>query len=143
MQDYILQMEHITKRFSGVIALDDVNFQVRRGEIHALVGENGAGKSTLMKILSGVYSNREYEGKLLVNGEEQSFRNTRDAEKTGIAIIHQELNMIKTMDICENIFIGNEIKKNNVIQWNEQYRRTIELMKLCARFYDPDKGVYY
>ena len=68
MQDYILQMEHITKRFSGVIALDDVNFQVRRGEIHALVGENGAGKSTLMKILSGVYSNREYEGKLLVNG---------------------------------------------------------------------------
>ena len=129
MQDYIMQMEHITKRFSGVIALDDVNFQVRRGEIHALVGENGAGKSTLMKILSGVYSNREYEGKLLVNGEEQSFRNTRDAEKTGIAIIHQELNMIKTMDICENIFIGNEIKKNNVIQWNEQYRRTIELMK--------------
>ena len=77
MQNYILQMEQITKSFSGVKALEDVTFQVKKGEIHALVGENGAGKSTLMKILSGVYKKNEYEGRILVQGKEQRFMGTR------------------------------------------------------------------
>lgn len=129
MENCILQMEHITKHFSGVTALDDVSFKVKKGEIHALVGENGAGKSTLMKILSGVYPSGSYEGRLILNGEEQHFRGTKDAESAGIAIIYQELNLIKSMSICENIFLGNELKKNQVIQWNEQYKLTDELMK--------------
>lgn len=129
MQNYILQMEQITKSFSGVKALEDVTFQVEKGEIHALVGENGAGKSTLMKILSGVYKKNEYEGRILVQGKEQRFMSTRDAEKAGISIIYQELNLIKSMSICENIFLGCERKDNGVIQWNEQYRQTQELLE--------------
>ena len=129
MQDYILQMEHITKTFPGVCALDDVSVNVKRGEIHALVGENGAGKSTLMKVLSGIYPANSYEGKLLYNGNEMAFTGTRDSEKQGIVIIYQELNLIKSMTLCENIFLGNEIRKNGVIQWNQQYKECEQLFR--------------
>ena len=91
MADVILEMKHITKEFSGVKALDDVNLTVERGEIHALCGENGAGKSTLMNILSAVYPYGDYSGEILYNGEEGKFRDIRDSERKGIVIIHQEL----------------------------------------------------
>ncbi|WP_370867165.1 ATP-binding cassette domain-containing protein [Anaerotruncus sp. DFI.9.16] len=102
MEDYVLQMNHITKLFPGVKALDDVTFDVRRGEVHALVGENGAGKSTLMKVLSGEYT--DYSGELILNGEKVSFKGIKESEAAGIAIIHQELGLIQTLTVCENIF---------------------------------------
>jgi putative multiple sugar transport system ATP-binding protein len=90
----ILEMRNITKIFPGVKALNNVNLNVRKGEIHALVGENGAGKSTLMKVLSGVYPHGSYEGEIFYNGQEQHFRDISDSEKQGIIIIHQELALV-------------------------------------------------
>lgn len=124
MGDIILEMIDITKDFSGVKALKNVGFRVKRGEIHALCGENGAGKSTLMKILSGVYPHGDYEGKILVNGKEQEFKNIKDSEKSGIAIIYQELALVKQMNICENIFLGNEIATKGIINWEKAFKIT-------------------
>jgi putative multiple sugar transport system ATP-binding protein len=112
-------MRNITKEFPGVKALSNVSFHVAEGEIHCLVGENGAGKSTLMKVLSGVYPFGQYTGEIIYNGEEQQFNSIRDSEKAGIAIIYQELALIPEMTVYENIFLGHEIKKNNLIDWNE------------------------
>ena len=118
--DYILEMKSITKEFPGVKALDNVNFRVRRGEIHCLVGENGAGKSTLMKVLSGVYPFGEYSGDIILNGNIQKYNNIQESVKSGIAIIYQELALVPEMTIYENIFLGNEIKKkcNYKLEWN-------------------------
>jgi ABC-type sugar transport system ATPase subunit len=102
----LIGIEHITKRFPGVTALHDVSFDVRRGELHAIVGENGAGKSTLMKILSGVIP--DYEGKLTLRGELVRFAGTRDAEQVGISIIHQELNLVEDLSAASNVFLGRE-----------------------------------
>ena len=98
MEDFILQMKSITKKFASVTALSNVSFNVRRGEIHALVGENGAGKSTLMKILSGLYPAGTYDGELIFENEVQNFTNIKESEKKGIVIINQELGLIKTME---------------------------------------------
>ncbi len=89
MSDYILEMNHITKEFSGVKALDDVNLKVKKGEIHALCGENGAGKSTLMNVLSGVYPYGTYSGDIVYKGEVGKFHKIKDSEAKGIVIIHQ------------------------------------------------------
>jgi putative multiple sugar transport system ATP-binding protein len=110
MDDYILEMKDITKEFPGVIALDNVNFKVKRGEIHCLVGENGAGKSTLMKVLSGVYPHGSYKGDIIINGDIQKFKTISDSEKIGVGIIYQELALIPELSIYENIFFGHEIK---------------------------------
>ncbi|MDR2903660.1 MAG: ATP-binding cassette domain-containing protein [Clostridiales bacterium] len=128
-KDFILQMEHITKLFPGVKALDDVTIQVRRGEIHALVGENGARKSTLMKVLSGVYPYNSYSGSIIVNGQVQQYTNMRDSEKAGIAIVYQELNIVGNLSIYENIFLGHELQKNGVINRQEQIGRSFALLK--------------
>jgi len=119
MEDCILQLHHITKEFPGVKALDDVNLDIKRGEVHALVGENGAGKSTLMKIISGEYT--DYAGDLLWDGKKADFRGIKESEKTGITIIHQELGLVLSMNICENIFLGDEICTNGIINWDEEY----------------------
>src|SRR5690606_39724587 len=108
MSDIILEMRNITKTFPGVKALDNVNFSVQRGEIHALVGENGAGKSTLMKVLSGVYPAGTYTGDIIYEGQERHFKDISHSEKLGIVIIHQELALIPMLSIKENIFLGNE-----------------------------------
>jgi len=102
----LLAFDRITQRFPGVVALDNVSFSVDAGELHAICGENGAGKSTLMKILSGVYT--EPEGTLLVRGQPVRFRGTPDAERAGIAIIHQELNLVDELSIAANMFLGRE-----------------------------------
>jgi ribose transport system ATP-binding protein len=102
----LIAIEGVTKRFPGVVALSDVTFAVADGELHAVVGENGAGKSTLMKILSGVIT--DFEGALFLRGNRQAFQGTRDAEKAGIGIIHQELNLVEDLSAAANIFLGRE-----------------------------------
>ncbi|MDK2788190.1 MAG: D-xylose transport system ATP-binding protein [Epulopiscium sp.] len=129
MSEYILEMNNITKEFPGVKALSNVNFKVKKGEIHALVGENGAGKSTLMKVLSGIYPAGTYEGEVIFKGQVQRMSGIRDSEKIGIAIIYQELALVKQMSIAENIFLGNEIIKKGFIDYDETYRRTAEILK--------------
>ncbi len=125
MDDFILEMRGITKEFPGVKALSGVKFQVRRGEIHALVGENGAGKSTLMKVLSGVYPHGTYGGDIVLDGKVQQFRKIRDSEEAGIAIIFQELALVKQMTIAENLFLGGErLAVRGVVDWNRTYQET-------------------
>ena len=119
----ILELEDITKEFPGVKALDGVTLEIRRGEIHAIVGENGAGKSTLMKIISGVYPKGTYGGTLRFDGEVRAFQTIRDSEDAGIAIIYQELALLKNMNIAENIFLGDELTSHGVIQLHETVRR--------------------
>jgi putative multiple sugar transport system ATP-binding protein len=127
--DSILEMRGITKTFPGVRALDNVNLQVKRGEIHALVGENGAGKSTLMKVLSGVYPHGSYEGDVVYDGEVQRFRGIADSEGVGIIIIHQELALVPLLSIAENIFLGNEVQRYGAIDWPATYARADELLR--------------
>jgi putative multiple sugar transport system ATP-binding protein len=129
MNTPVLEMRNITKEFPGVKALNNVSFQVKEGEIHCLVGENGAGKSTLMKVLSGVYPHGQYTGEIVFDGKVQSFRGISDSEKTGIAIIYQELALIPEMTVYENIFLGHEIKNGAIIDWNETIKRAGEMLK--------------
>lgn len=129
MNTSILEMRNISKEFPGVKALDNVSFTVEKGEIHCLVGENGAGKSTLMKVLSGVYPFGNYEGDILLDGNQQQFRHISDSEKAGIAIIYQELALVPEMTVYENIFLGHEIKKNNVVDWNETIKQAGEMLQ--------------
>jgi putative multiple sugar transport system ATP-binding protein len=129
MSDVILEMRNITKTFPGVKALDNVSFSVRKGEIHALVGENGAGKSTLMKVLSGVYPHGSYSGEIIFEGAECRFADISQSERVGIVIIHQELALVPFLSIAENLFLGNERAAYGVINWNEAIARTQELLK--------------
>lgn len=129
MSETILEMRNITKTFPGVKALDNVNFSVKQGEIHALVGENGAGKSTLMKVLSGVHPHGTYTGEIHFNGQECEFRDITQSEKLGLVIIHQELALIPFLSIAENLFLGNEQAKNGIINWNETISRTQGLLE--------------
>ncbi len=129
MGEYILEMKNITKTFPGVKALDNVNLKVKKGQIHALVGENGAGKSTLMNVLSGIYPYGTYTGDILFNGSKCRFKDIKDSEHFGIAIIHQELALSPYMTIAENIFLGNECAKNRIIDWDETHQKAIRLMQ--------------
>ena len=121
MSDFILEMRGITKEFPGVKALDDVNFAVKKGSIHALVGENGAGKSTLMNVLSGWYPYGSYSGDIVYEGEVCKFSNIKDSEHKGIVIIHQELALVPYMSIGENMFLGNEQGKKYAIDWDKTH----------------------
>lgn len=129
MDRHILEMKGITKEFPGVKALDNVNFKVKKGEIHCLVGENGAGKSTLMKVLSGVYKYGDYSGDIIYDGKVQKFTNVKDSEKEGIAIIYQELALVPEMSIYENVFLGHEIKSGVKIDFNKTILRATEMLK--------------
>src|SRR5690554_4686172 len=108
MSNYALQMKNITKEFPGVKALDMVTFSVNKGEIHAVCGENGAGKSTLMKVLSGVYPKGEYTGEIIINGNRVDFKNIKESQDAGVAIIYQELALVPEMSVAENIFLSSD-----------------------------------
>ncbi|HOV94021.1 MAG TPA: sugar ABC transporter ATP-binding protein [Spirochaetales bacterium] len=141
MSDNILEMRHITKTFPGVRALNDVNFEVRRGEIHCLVGENGAGKSTLMKVLSGVYPHSEFEGEIILNGKKVEFKNIHDSEDAGIGIIYQELALVPDMTVYENIMLGHEITRGMTIDVQEMIKRSTELLKRVRLSINPTSKV--
>ncbi|MGQ9611700.1 MAG: ATP-binding cassette domain-containing protein [Chloroflexus sp.] len=137
MQTPILEMRQITKEFPGVRALANVTFSVKRGEIHCLVGENGAGKSTLMKVLSGVYPYGSYSGEILIDGQPQRFFSIADSERVGIGIIYQELALVPEMTVYENIFLGHEVSRNGIIDWNETIRRADEMLRKVRLTVNP------
>ncbi|PWH07274.1 ABC transporter ATP-binding protein [Brachybacterium endophyticum] len=129
MNDSILEMRSITKRFPGVTALKDVSLGVREGEIHGICGENGAGKSTLMKVLSGVEPAGTYEGEIHFRGQPVAFHSVNDSEAQGIVIIHQELALVPHLTIAENIFLGNERSRSGIISWGETNAQAAKLMR--------------
>ena len=136
--DYILETEGIIKRFGSVTALNNVNFKVKRGEIHVLCGENGAGKSTLMNVISGVYPYGSYEGRFMLNGEECKFASVADSKAKGIAIIHQHLALFPLLSVAENIFMANEFVEKGRINWNETRKRAQELIDTVGIKVNPN-----
>ena len=132
MSEFILEMNKITKEFPGVKALDNVNLKVKKGTIHALVGENGAGKSTLMNVLSGIYPFGTYEGDIVYEGEVCKFAKITDSEEKGIVIIHQELALVPYMTIGENMFLGNERGKAFAIDWDTTYAEADKYLKVVG-----------
>ena len=131
MGEVILTMKEIDKSFPGVHALDHVSFEVKKGEVHALMGENGAGKSTLMKVLTGIY--KKDSGTITFEGKDVEFHNTREAQDAGIVIVHQELNMLGHLTVAQNIFIGREFKKGIAIddkKMNEEAKKLFDRLHI-------------
>ena len=141
MSEYVVTMEHVTKTFPGVKALDDVQLHLKAGRVMALLGENGAGKSTLMKILSGVYTRDS--GEITIFGKKiEGDLNTKQAQALGVAIIHQELNMCQHLSVAANMFLGREITKGGRLDNVEMNRQAVEeLAKLGIHDLDPDEAV--
>jgi len=134
-KETVLEMKNITKTFPGVKALDKVDFSLKKGEVHALVGENGAGKSTLMKVLNGIHPRDE--GKIILKGEPVEFENTKEAQKAGLAIIHQELELIPYLNVAENIFLGREDRNGIFINYQKLYQKTEEVLDMLGVDIDP------
>jgi D-xylose transport system ATP-binding protein len=133
----LLEMRGIRKTFSGVCALHNVSFDLCPGEIHSLAGENGAGKSTLIKILAGFYPHSEFEGEIVIDGTKQRFKNIRDAERAGIAVVFQELSLVPEMTVGENIFLGREPSCFGVVQSQALYERAEKLLRELQLEIDP------
>ena len=135
--EYILEMTDIRKEFPGVLALDDIQFKVKPGTVHALMGENGAGKSTLMKIIMGIF--KADKGTVLVKGEEAHIVNTKTAFAHGISMIHQELSPVPYMTVSENIWLGREFKKGLFVNHQMMHDKTVELLDHLELDIDPDE----
>lgn len=136
----VLAAERVSKSFAGVTALRDVDFDLRHGEVHALMGENGAGKSTLMKILAGVHT--DYEGAITVEGRAASFAGVRDAEQAGVAIIHQELNLVPELSVADNIFLGREpLLAGLLIDRRRIVRAAERLLRRLGVSIDPESRI--
>lgn len=126
-EEYIVQMEDITVRFPGVLALDKVRFDAKPGEVHVLLGENGAGKSTIMKVLAGVNTN--YEGRIIYKGEEIVARSVEEQRERGVSIIFQEMNLLKNLTVAENMFLGRQpVTKMGSVDWKAMNRQARELL---------------
>lgn len=132
MSEEVLNMSHITKKFPGVVALNDVTISAYKGEILSICGENGAGKSTLMKILSGSYSYDSYSGEIHVEGNPVHFSNTSQSELAGIAMIYQELNMHLDLSVAENLFLGKWNQFGRVIKWKELEKEAQQYIDLVG-----------
>jgi D-xylose transport system ATP-binding protein len=133
----LIEMRNIVKEFPGVRALDGVSMTLEAGELHALVGENGAGKSTLMKVLSGVYPEGSFEGEIFVEQQQAHFAGIGDSEAAGIAMIFQELSLVKELTVGENIFLGNEPARFGVIDWSRLYHAASRLLNDLHLPIDP------
>ncbi|MFO8044687.1 MAG: sugar ABC transporter ATP-binding protein [Halomonas sp.] len=124
----VLSLVDITKRFPGVVALNKVNFDVRVGEVHALLGENGAGKSTLMKVLAGKH--QPNGGQIILDGQEKSFENPKQAKKSGIVLIHQEQSLVPEMTVAENIYLGSlPLKWGNRVDWKKLHEDSSQILE--------------
>ncbi|MDQ6786366.1 MAG: sugar ABC transporter ATP-binding protein [Acidobacteriota bacterium] len=131
----LLRMQNIRKVFSGVVALDDVNFTLERGEVHSLVGENGAGKSTLIKVMTGAY-NRD-GGEMFLEGNAVNFRTPQDAQRAGVVAVYQEVNLLMFRTVAENIFLGREPRRVGLIDWARMYREASEVLHNLGLQIDP------
>ncbi|MBQ7858964.1 MAG: ATP-binding cassette domain-containing protein, partial [Faecalibacterium sp.] len=129
-------MLHITKRFPGIIANDDVTIQLRKGEIHALLGENGAGKSTLMSVLFGLYTPEE--GEIRKDGKVVSIKNPNDANALGIGMVHQHFKLVECFSVLDNIILGVEPTKNGFLQKKEAREKVVALSEKYGLQVDPD-----
>jgi len=126
VSEYILELKGITKIFPGVKALNNVQFQLKKGEVHALMGENGAGKSTFIKVITGVH--KAEEGEMFLNGQKVDFKGPRDAQAAGIAAVYQHPTSYPDLSVTENIFMNHEIKKHGIIQWKEMNKKAQEFL---------------
>ena len=122
----ILSLKHICKSFPGVKALDDVTFTVQKGTVHALVGENGAGKSTLIKILAGIYQSDS--GEFVFDGRPRKFRTPHESQTAGISVVHQEIKLVETLSVTENIFLGNYLYKRGLVDWKSMRSKAREMI---------------
>lgn len=137
----LLEVRALTKRFPGVLALSEVTFDLRPGEIHALCGENGAGKSTLIKVLSGIHPHGTYEGEILVDGQRARFNDIRAAGAAGIAVITQEFALVDGLSVAENLFLGREPRRGWLIDWQAMRLRAAALLGEFGLRIDPDTPV--
>ncbi len=136
MGETIVSLRNITKYFPGVTALRDVSLDLKKGEVHGLIGENGAGKSTLIKVLTGV--NIPDEGNIKIDGEEVSFHGPMEAKRKGIACVYQELNIVKDLSVTDNLFIGNYVKKGRLLDYGYMNKRSREILQSMNQEVDPN-----
>ena len=141
MSETVLEMRKVTKRFPGVIALNSVDLELRRGEILGICGENGAGKSTLMKVLSGSYSAGEYEGELILEDAPVKFASVYEAQRRGIEMVYQEMNMMLDASVAENLFVGNLPGKGGWVDYKTLYEKSRVLLERARLDIDPKMAV--
>ena len=136
MENYAVEMLHITKRFPGIIANDDITLQLRKGEIHALLGENGAGKSTLMSVLFGLY--QPEAGEIHKDGKKVQINNPNDANALGIGMVHQHFKLVECFSVLENIILGVEDSKNGILQTAKAREKVVALSERYGLHVNPD-----
>ena len=138
---HLLEMKNITKAFGTVKAVDNVSLMLEAGQVLSLCGENGSGKSTLMKVLCGIYPHGSYDGQIVFSGDELRANHIRDTEQKGIAIIHQELALVKEMTVLENLFLGNEWTRFGVMDYDNMYLRCQRMLEQVKLAVDPNTKV--
>ena len=139
MSEYVIEMRHIRKEFPGIVANDDITLQLKKGEIHALLGENGAGKSTLMSVLFGLY--QPEEGEILKDGQKVRIHNPNDATALGIGMVHQHFKLIDVFTVLDNIILGAETTKLGFLQKKEARKKVLELSEKYGLKVDIDAKI--